>query len=520
MPPPSVSITVGTTGNSYNQGDEVAASQRGSLMTNENTKLANGLYDIKDINALFSNESSWSDTLDAYVVTLSPKDLLKAKLANLKKLTLKRGIANGLKAQEMTKSMHVTCLVRGTSACLNFRENLNPRFMYQPFGLDEWRAVYKNRNFKVEPHILQNYGFAITEKEYCVLFPEAVTSQVDPVEPKAEPFGTTEPLPEVPNIPPIQPQQPQPKAEPAVAANTDAVGNALDVLLKTIINPEQINQMVEDAVVRHTSSPFQFVINDKPMPVMADHYHEVVPDVIKTVASGLPVWLHGKPGAGKTLIAKQVADSLGRDFEYQLCSAELELAYIVGYMLPSGEYVNTQFIGKFEQGNTVICVDEVARALSGVSVGFNTMLSQNRIPLPMRLNKPLAEGGDNIGWVFIDNTKNGVSERYASNAVDKALTDRFHGGFFEVDYDRNLEMKIAQSVDKPQAADIIWTLREALEKELIDEEMGTRQITKAAQLLLNGAEEKWVIDRFLDYFEESEVRKIQPYVNKQLAAYL
>lgn len=100
--------------------------------------------------------------------------------------------------------------------------------------------------------------------------------------------------------------------------------------------------------------------------------HEKFEYVKKVVEHGMPVLLEGEAGCGKTTIAIQIAEDLGRPFSSMSMTKQTSVNAIIGFKAINGNYIPSAFREAYENGH-VFLLDELDAADANVLLTFNTL---------------------------------------------------------------------------------------------------------------------------------------------------
>ena len=231
----------------------------------------------------------------------------------------------------------------------------------------------------------------------------------------------------------------------AIAAVTDAVreGDAHTLECARDINAsahatltDKLPGMIQDALKSVTPTRLDVKPLDKPV-VPLGLVHKETARIIKVLARGSNVYLHGPAGSGKTTVAQKCADAFGLPLH---CAAKVEDEFLLmGFRTGgTGEVVMTPFRLAYEFGG-VFLFDELDRSASSAVTAMNMALANGYAPFPDGLVKRhkdfkcIGAGNTTLG---------GATHLYtAASQLDASSVDRF--GFIEFGYDEDLEMAIA-----------------------------------------------------------------------------
>lgn len=164
--------------------------------------------------------------------------------------------------------------------------------------------------------------------------------------------------------------------------------------------------------------------------------HKEFARTCKLVDMGLPVYLVGDTGTGKTTLAKQVAEALGLPF-YKMGAAQTKYDY-TGYNDAGGNYVPTGLAQAVMNGGVCLC-DEVDGSQPDALLCINALRDGDAIELGGKMYQPHKD----FRLIVTANTVGtGATEDFTGrNALDAA----FLNGFIKVkvDYDPDVELAAA-----------------------------------------------------------------------------
>lgn len=172
--------------------------------------------------------------------------------------------------------------------------------------------------------------------------------------------------------------------------------------------------------------------------------HRLFPDILTCTLANIPVMLVGPAGAGKTTLAKQIAEATGRPFAHiGAVTSRFELS---GYNDAHGNYQPTAFFKAFTGGH-VFLFDEVDGSDPAALLWCNTAIANGVCAFPhgefeRHPEFRLIAGGNTYG--------RGADRVYVGrNPLDGATLDRFV--VIDFDYDEDLERTLFGNTD--------WTKR-------------------------------------------------------------
>jgi MoxR-like ATPase len=186
---------------------------------------------------------------------------------------------------------------------------------------------------------------------------------------------------------------------------------------------------------------FSFTPPDIPQPAPEDGLlaHYKFPLVVDLVSLGIPPFLFGPAGTGKSTIGRQVALFLSRQHAAESCSPDKDATYLVGYMDGHGKYHGTEFFRLWTEGGVMV-IDEADNSDTSVLAVLNDALANGSMVFPGRGTVPKHEG---FMIVLCGNTwGSGADSTYIGRtALDAATLDRFFS--LEIDIDEVLEDRVA-----------------------------------------------------------------------------
>jgi cobaltochelatase CobS len=223
------------------------------------------------------------------------------------------------------------------------------------------------------------------------------------------------------------------------------VGSGASV--KSSVDMEEVRKLIAAEVM--TAKPQKIIIDADSKPVKIEkHTHPLFEKVLRLVRSGMNVLLVGPAGCGKTTLAEQIAVALKRDYGSLHCTAGASEAQLTGWLLPIGkaggafEYVPSEFVRRYEEGNSVFLLDEIDAADPNMLLVINSALANGALHVPQRYKNPHVKRGEKVAIIAAANTYgSGADTMYAGrNQLDAATLDRFY--VVEMGYDKALESTI------------------------------------------------------------------------------
>lgn len=255
----------------------------------------------------------------------------------------------------------------------------------------------------------------------------------------------------------------QPAAAPALvipAANSNT-GSAVDALagLSGYLATDIYNRVLAAiAPVLEQARPVVTEVN-----VTSSHgthkvtgkTHKEFARTCKLVEMGLPVYLYGPTGTGKTTLAKQVAEALGLPF-YKMGAAQTKYDY-TGYNDAGGNYIATGLAQAVINGGVCLC-DEVDGSQPDALLCINALRDGDAIELGGKMYQPHKD----FRLIVTANTVGtGATEEYTGRA---ALDAAFLNGFIKIKVDYDPEVELAAAGGDAEITDFINDFRAAVEK--------------------------------------------------------
>lgn len=286
---------------------------------------------------------------------------------------------------------------------------------------------------------------------------------------------------------------------PLFAGVQKNVTDAVMMTLKPIIDSLKKQAATQVQHIQITNSDGQTHQIDE---VVCEDFEEM----LTYVSEGVPVYMWGAAGCGKSHTARQLADALGLPF-YE--SMQVMFAHDVkGYGDAGGNYQSTPFFKAFTEGG-VFFLDEVDASAPEALVVLNTAIANRRFDFPIVGN---VTAHPNFRVVAAGNTAmTGADLEYVARSVQDAATEnRF--SFFEMKYDRRVELPVCAGGDEV-LMDFITDLRQAIREANIIKCVSYRQTTLLAnQSLLKFGRVKALRRNVFKGMEEDEIRIIYGYL--------
>lgn len=253
-------------------------------------------------------------------------------------------------------------------------------------------------------------------------------------------------------------------------------GKNLAVLLQEIdAVRDDIPNQITAALKAIAPTRLNISLNTAP-PTPLGLVHKKTPAIIKALAAGVNIYLHGPAGSGKTTVARKAAEAFGLQFYF---AAKVESEYqLIGFTDAKGDAVRTPFREAYEHGG-VFLFDEMDGSSPAAVVALNAALANGICPFPDRI----VTRHKDFHVIGAGNTKlTGATRQYAGrNKLDAASIDRF--AFIEFDYDDALESTLATDA---QWCEFVQKVRRACKARGIDHLVTPRATYDGCKLLADG----------------------------------
>jgi MoxR-like ATPase len=232
--------------------------------------------------------------------------------------------------------------------------------------------------------------------------------------------------------------------------------------------------------------PIQVVTPEgQPAGPVIEGAHRSLKSVLEYAALSRGLMLVGPTGSGKTSVAIDAARALGAEERLVIvgCDETQTAADLIGYLLPSGEWVDGPVTRSMRdpQGG-VLVLDEVDNGSANTLNALNSALSHGILTTP----RGAVRAPESWRVFLTANTYGGGGDwMYAGrNTLDAAFLDRFAGNVLYVDYDVATERRIigclGDSAD--DVARVIWAIRDRVAAATIARPVGTRWFVAAARM--------------------------------------
>jgi cobaltochelatase CobS len=240
------------------------------------------------------------------------------------------------------------------------------------------------------------------------------------------------------------------------------------------------------------------------------HVRPEFSDILVSASVGLNILLVGPAGCGKTHLAHQVAEALGRGFASISCTAGMSESALTGWMLPSDggvfDYVPSDFVTMYETGG-VFLFDEIDAADPNTLLFINQALANGSFYLPQRKGRTKVTRHEDFVCIAAANTfGTGANMTYAGRErLDEATLDRFRAGTVLLDYDKAFERKAVE----PDLLAWGWAVRKKIADNRLNRVMSTRYLLDATKLMKAGRSFDAVKSTYFTGWKPEERTKVE-----------
>jgi hypothetical protein len=282
----------------------------------------------------------------------------------------------------------------------------------------------------------EKHGGMITEKQAFVI--RDMIHKVAARMSNASPAAVAPPA--APAAAPIPAAAPAPSSVnpmPTGGLSPDVLLEMLRDLLARGAAPAALDEgRIIDLIKQHGGAPAHVTIDLRTPagiePLGNELMHNKLPLVMAGVRAGVPLFLSGDAGAGKTTMCKQIARLLKRDFFFTgAINSEYKLT---GFIDAQGRIVSTAFIRAFKEGG-IFLFDEIDASLPAAVLPFNAATANRIADLP----EGIVEAHPDFVAIAAGNTTGRGADRLYVGRMqqDAAVLDRY--ALVNIDIDEALE---------------------------------------------------------------------------------
>lgn len=231
--------------------------------------------------------------------------------------------------------------------------------------------------------------------------------------------------------------------------------------------------------------------------------------ILRKASCNINILLVGPAGCGKTHLAHQVAEALGKQFASVSCTAGMSESALQGWLLPSDggafEYVPSDFVTMYETGG-VFLFDEIDAADPNTLLFVNQALANGGFNLPQRKGATYVKRHPDFVCIGAANTYGTGSNMVYSGRerLDESTLDRFRAGIVKLGYDIQFEKQAVH------AEVFEWCLgvRAKIEASRLNRVMSTRFMLDATKLIQAGESLQDIKDTYFIGWKDEERVKV------------
>lgn len=217
--------------------------------------------------------------------------------------------------------------------------------------------------------------------------------------------------------------------------------------------------------------------------------------MVELASQRIPIMLVGPAGCGKTYLCEKLGEALGMEFSDQSCSEGMSESVFNGLLLPIGKngefkHVSSPFMDRYESGG-VMLLDEIDAGDPNLFTYINKAIANKSYTVAQRYLKPQVKKHKDFVLIAAANTfGNGADAMYVGrNQLDAATVDRFKVGLITLDYNKDVELSLADKA----LCEWAWKVRANIAKHKLRRIMSTRVINDMG--LMNKAYD-WGIEQW------------------------
>jgi ssDNA-binding Zn-finger/Zn-ribbon topoisomerase 1 len=250
------------------------------------------------------------------------------------------------------------------------------------------------------------------------------------------------------------------------------------------LDPDAIRNTIIEELAKVRSVVIEIKREDKETKTV-EGAHYLMPRLIRLISAGIPVYLWGPAGSGKTTAAMQASHALSLDSEIDTLDPSTFRSMVQGYCTPQGEPVHTSFTRCWSSGKVYIA-DECDNAPGHVQTLFNSALANGHAPLAWGNVERAPEG---FGFVGTGNTPGRPTREFPDRKpMSAAFADRLY--FMHWPLDPAIECRAGGlSIPvAPERKEVVvtaaeWVIYVQRMREWARENMPTLMITPRASLV-------------------------------------
>ncbi len=300
-------------------------------------------------------------------------------------------------------------------------------------------------------------------------------------------------------------------------AKLDNLAEKVDqIAAKAWSNKKEIIELGKQVAELEAKQPvrIELVINNgsevttKQLPADELYINEF-PTLLKLASIGENIYMSGPTQCGKTHVCSQIARALDRPFYFISCFDEMTAGDLFGRLdIVDGmkmEWIDGPFVKAYEEGG-VFLLDEMDMGNEKVLGALNAALAGDTLSLPKRKTGLIAKRHPNFVCIAAANTWGGGATREycGRNQIDGATLERFATAMIAVDYNDELEQKLAAS----EIYNWLKGVRAKVRQNKIRKHVTTRSMIRFTKQLASGFTMDEIKTRFFASWSADEVAKV------------
>jgi hypothetical protein len=211
-------------------------------------------------------------------------------------------------------------------------------------------------------------------------------------------------------------------------------------------------------------------------------YEKTLRIFLSSQATNSGLYLFGDAGNGKTHLATQILNDLGKtegaDYEVQSCNPETATYELFGFISPTTSKFNAGSVYRCMTEGKVLILDELDRLPARTLLAFNRVLEKNTYLFDSGETVKAKEGFSIIGTG--NSTLNGGSSKFMANKQDSSVVTRVNR--YKIEVDEALEYKVAPY----EFTNLIQDVRKQVKKLGIELDLNLRLINQCISLAAHG----------------------------------
>lgn len=226
-------------------------------------------------------------------------------------------------------------------------------------------------------------------------------------------------------------------------------------------------------------------------------------DILKIIEAGIKnIWLVGPAGCGKTVMSKNIAYIMDKEYLLISCGLGTSATEFMGYKYPERESTLFQ---EYYAKDSIIILDEFTALDPSVAQVANSALANGILTT----TTGLVRRHENCIIIATSNTfGSGANRQYVSNnQLDASTIDRFVGGIIEVDYSKEYEKRFDKDVTS-----YVHMLREVISQNSIRKVASTRMIIEGEKLK-RVYPDNWA-HRLISNWSANEIKLIEQFLQE------